>query len=81
VKKTPKNNFLTNEPIFTNNIPIDSAWQAETYRNLKFFSKFVLGEQSGNFHEKNTPFYNFSTVRPIFTSITPIDPTKEGKQN
>jgi hypothetical protein len=47
VKNTPKNNFLTNEPIF--NIPIDSGREAKTHTNFKIFSKFVLGEQSGNF--------------------------------
>jgi hypothetical protein len=67
VKNTPKNNFSTNEPISTNNIPIDSARQAETHRNFKNFSKFVLGEQSGNFREKSTPLNNFSTVQSIFT--------------
>jgi hypothetical protein len=51
VKSTTKNNFSTNEPISTNNILIDSAQQAETHRNFENFSKFVLGEQSGNFCE------------------------------
>jgi hypothetical protein len=36
VKNTPKIT-LTNEPIFTNYIPIDWAWQAKTHRNFKNF--------------------------------------------
>jgi hypothetical protein len=68
VKNTPTNNFLTNEPIFTRNIPIDSARQAETHRDFKNFSKVVLGEQSGNIRKKSTPLNNFSTVQSIFTN-------------
>jgi hypothetical protein len=82
VQNTLKNNFLTNEPISpNNNIPIDSARQAETHRNFKIFSKFLSREQSGNFREKNTPLNNFSTVQPIFTGNTPIDSAKQGEQN
>jgi hypothetical protein len=60
--KYPKKNFTTKEPISTNSIPIDSARQAETQlRNFKNVSKFVLGQQSENFHEK-IPLNKFSTV-------------------
>jgi hypothetical protein len=52
VKNTLKNNFSTNQPIFTNKIPIDSAQQAETHRNFKNFSNFILGEQPGSFRKK-----------------------------
>jgi hypothetical protein len=52
VKITPNNNFLTNQPIFTSNIPIDSTRQAVTHRLSKFY-KIRFREQSGNFREKN----------------------------
>jgi hypothetical protein len=67
VKINPQNNFSTNEPIFTNNIPIDSARQAKTHRYFNNFSKFASGEQSGVIHEISTPLNNFSTVQSIFT--------------
>jgi hypothetical protein len=73
VKITCKNYFSTIEPISTNNRHINSARQAETHRNFKKFSKYVLGEQSGNFHGKNAPLNNFSTVRPILTKWCTID--------
>jgi hypothetical protein len=44
-EKSPKNNFLTNEPIFTNNIPIDSARQAkETSKFFKIRFRGAIGE-------------------------------------
>jgi hypothetical protein len=41
--------FSTNEPIPTNNIPIDSARQAETHKNFKNFPYFkaATGSFSG----------------------------------
>jgi hypothetical protein len=66
VKNTPII-FLTNQPIFTSNIPVNSARQAQTHRDFKSSSKFVLGEQAGNFREKSTLLNNFSTIQSIFT--------------
>jgi hypothetical protein len=40
-EKYPQNNFSTNEPISTNNMPIDSARQPETHKNFENFSKVV----------------------------------------
>jgi hypothetical protein len=53
----------------------------ETHKNFKKFSKFVLGEQSGNFREKNTPLINFSTVQPIASSNILINSSHQGEQN
>jgi hypothetical protein len=39
-ENTPKNNFSTNEPIFTNNIPINSARQAKMQKLEKIQSSF-----------------------------------------
>jgi hypothetical protein len=61
--------------MFTSNIPIDSARQAETPDCKIFFSKFVLGEQSGNFREEGTPwitsqpFNRFSLNSVLIDSI------------
>jgi hypothetical protein len=80
-EKSTQKKFSTNEPIFTNNIPIDSAQQAETIETSKNFQNSFLGEQWGNFREKTTPWNNFSTVQPISTSNTQIDSAKQGEQN
>ena len=53
MKNISNNNFLTVQPIFTINIPIDSARQAEEYANIKNVSNSTQGpEEPGNFHEK-----------------------------
>jgi hypothetical protein len=43
VKNTPKINFLTNEAISKNIIPIDSARQAETHRNFRVLKNRFKG--------------------------------------
>jgi hypothetical protein len=55
VKNPPKNNLATNEPISKHNVPIDSARQTEKHEDFKNLSKFVSGEQPGNFPEKLLP--------------------------
>jgi hypothetical protein len=73
LEKYPKNSVSTIEPISTNSIPIDSTGQAETYRNFKIFSKFVLGEQSGNFREKSTPWITSQPVNRFSQNSVLID--------
>jgi hypothetical protein len=59
VKNYPKNNF-SNEPIYTNNIPIRSARLAETQKLQNFF-KIRFGKQPGHFRE-NSPLNNFQKL-------------------
>jgi hypothetical protein len=81
VKNTLQINFQTNEPISSNNKSIDSAQQAETHRNLKNISKFVLGKQAENLREKIPLLKNFSTVQSIFTNSILVDSSQQGEQN
>jgi hypothetical protein len=64
-EKYPKNNFLTD--FQKHYIDRFSSTSGITHRNFENFSKFVLGEQTGNFREKSTSLNNFSTVQSIVT--------------
>jgi hypothetical protein len=59
VKKSPLNNFLTVRPIFTINIPIDSAYQAEKRGKIKRVPNSTLVEQPGISLLENTPKTTF----------------------
>jgi hypothetical protein len=68
IKSTPINNLLTIQPILTNNIPINSAQQAEDNENIKKAKNLIfLGSNLGVF-EKFTPKNNSLIVQKIFKS-------------
>jgi hypothetical protein len=47
--------FSTKEPIFTGNIPIDSARQTKDRESIKNVQNFTVAEKLGTFHEKVAP--------------------------
>jgi hypothetical protein len=53
-ENTTINYFLTVEPILTNNIPIDSAQQAEDHGNIKK-ARISFRGATGEFSNKFTP--------------------------
>jgi hypothetical protein len=50
-QNTLLNNVSPVQPILVCSIPIDSARQAKTHRNIKHFPDFILKEQPGNIRE------------------------------
>jgi hypothetical protein len=52
-RNTPNYEFLTVQPVFTQNIPIESA-QVKNSELLKNGPNFILGEQPVKFNDKFT---------------------------
>ena len=59
IKNTPSNNFSTIQPIFKNRIPIDSAWQARHFKNIKILKILFLGSTRGIFRKNLPPTITF----------------------
>jgi hypothetical protein len=61
------------QPVFINNIPIDSVQHAKDYEILKNVSNFILGGQLGIFMNFHTPNNNFVILQPVYTNSIPTD--------
>jgi hypothetical protein len=78
-KNYPISNFLTVQPITTNNIPMiqsDAAQQAEDHENIKRLKILFKGSNRGSFR-KIYPLNNLLTVQLISTNNIPIDSAQQ----
>ena len=72
MKNTSNSNFLAVLLIYSMNIPIGSAQQAENSETSNIPKIDFMGS-IGEISWKNTPNNNFSTIQPISTDSIPID--------